>query len=93
MAPKIFKLSSFERAYEKLTPARRASVDAAIGKLPEAFGRPHLHLGIGIRTFGPYYECRGGLQMRVLFVWHKGEFVLAFVGDHRAVANWIKSNS
>ena len=87
----ILKLSSFERACQKLTPAQLDAVDSALLKLPGAFGRPHLHSGISIRTFGPYYECRAGLNLRVLFVWRHGSFVLAFVGDHRAVANFIKS--
>ncbi len=87
----ILTRPAYDKAFRKLSPARQGVVRAALLVLPEVFGRPHLHRGIGIRPFGGFYECRAGLETRIIFLWSKGDFVLTFVGDHRAVANWIKS--
>lgn len=56
----IYSQPSFTRRYNKLTPANQSRVDAAVARLESAFGRPHLHAGIGIRPFGRYLELRVG---------------------------------
>lgn len=88
----ILARPSFRRAYAKLTAADQAAVDAGIEKLPNAFGRPHAHSGLGVRPFGGFYEFRAGLGLRVLFLFNRGDFVLVTVGDHNAVAKFIRSN-
>lgn len=72
---------------------QQTAVNAAIGRLPEIFGRPHLHSGIGIRPFGGFYECRVGRDLRVLFVFDEGDFILVTAGNHDAVARFIRDNS
>jgi mRNA-degrading endonuclease YafQ of YafQ-DinJ toxin-antitoxin module len=52
-----------------------------------------LHSGIGIRPFGGFYECRIGRDLRVLFVFDEGDFVLVTAGNHDAVARFIRDNS
>jgi hypothetical protein len=40
----------------------------ALCELSEAFGRPHVHSGLGIRKLGErLFECRGTLALRFLF--------------------------
>ncbi len=42
---------------------------SAIGQLPDSFGKPHAHLGVGIRKIHPrgVYEFRVGKRHRVVF--------------------------
>ena len=89
----ILTRPAYQRAFKRLAPTRQTAVNAAIGRLPDIFGRPHLHSGIGIRPFGKFYECRVGRDLRVLFVFENGDFILVAVGDHNAVARFIRDNS
>lgn len=88
----ILARPSFRRTFAKLSSSQQAQVEAALEKLPQAFGRPHVHLGIGVRPFGGFYEFRAGLGLRVLFLFNRGDFILVTVGDHDAVARFIRDN-
>jgi hypothetical protein len=87
----ILRRPSFDRAYNRLNPQQRTRVDAALTRLEESFGRPHQHVGIGIRSIGHYFECRAGLQLRILFVVRGGDLILVTVGNHDHVARFIKA--
>ena len=89
----ILTRPSYQRAFKRLSPSQQTAINAAIAQLPERFGRPHLHTGIGIRPFGGFYECRIGRHLRMLFVFDRGDFVLVMVGDHNTVARFIRDNS
>jgi len=89
----ILTRSSYRRAFQRLTAVQQTSVNAAIARLPEVFGRPHLHSGIGIRPFGGFYECRIGRDLRVLFAFDRGDFVLVTTGNHDVLARFIRDNS
>lgn len=60
----IFRLPSFDRVFRRLAAPQQASVDAASQDLPGAFGHPHRHVGLGLRPFGRYFECRGGISVQ-----------------------------
>jgi len=87
----IFTRSSYQRAFKRLSPTQQTAANAAISRLPEVFGRPHLHSGI--RPFGGFYECRIGRDLRVLFILDQGNFILVTVGNHDAIARFIRDNS
>ena len=89
----ILTRPSYQRAFRRLSPTQKTAVNAVIGRLPDIFGRPHLHSGIGIRPFGGFYECRVGRDLRVLFVFDGGDFILVTAGNHDAVARFIRDNS
>jgi hypothetical protein len=89
----ILTRSPYQRAFKRLSSTQQTAVNALIGKLPEIFGRPHLHSGVGIRPFGKFYECRVGRELRVLFVFDEGDFILVTAGNHDAVARFIRDNS
>ena len=74
---------SFDRAYGKLTPQQRERVNAALVRFEETFGQPHSHAGIGIRSVGSFFECRGGLDLRVLFAVRDGDLVLVTAGQRQ----------
>jgi mRNA-degrading endonuclease YafQ of YafQ-DinJ toxin-antitoxin module len=89
----ILTRPSHRRAFKRLSPTQQTAANAAISRLPEVFGRPHLHSGIGIRPLGGFYECRIGRDLRVLFILDQGNFVLVTVGNHDAVARFIRDNA
>lgn len=89
----ILTRPSYLRAFRRLSPSQQTAVNAVIGRLPDIFGRPHLHCSIGIRPFGGFYECRVGRGLRVLFVFDEGNFILVTAGNHDAVARFIRDNS
>jgi mRNA-degrading endonuclease RelE of RelBE toxin-antitoxin system len=89
----ILTRPSYLRVFKRLSSTQQSAINAALARLPEVFGRPHMHAGIGIRPFGGFYECRIGRDLRVLFVFDRGDFVLVTVSDHDAVARFIRDNS
>ncbi len=88
----IYWQPSFTRRYNRLTPQNRARVDAAVARLQDAFGRPHLHAGVGIRPFGRYLELRVGLALRVLFLPESGDLFLMCVGNHEEIRSCVRGN-
>jgi hypothetical protein len=88
----IYCQPSFTRRYDRLTPKNRSRVDAAVARLEDAFGRPHLHTGVGIRPFGRYLELRAGLDLRVLFLPEGGDLFLMCVGNHDEIRSYVKGN-
>jgi hypothetical protein len=88
----MFRLPSFERAFRRLIPLQQAAVDEVLRQLPDAFGHPHRHAGIGLRPFGRYFECRAGLRLRVLFLVDQGDFFFVTVGNHDQIRAYIKNN-
>ena len=70
-----------------------SSICAAIARLPDAMGKPHVHAGLGIRKLRKaMFEVRAGLQTRVLFARESGDLVLVFAGSHSQVRTWLKEN-
>jgi hypothetical protein len=51
----IYTRPRYERGWPKLTVLQQASVNAAVARLQAAFGKPHEHSGLGLRSFGRYY--------------------------------------
>ncbi len=90
---KLISLPSFSRRFRKLSEAERDEVKAVGARLPDVFGRPHLHSGIGLRPFGPFFEFRVGLELRVLFRVVDGDARLVCVGDHNEIRAFVKNNS
>ena len=88
----VLSRPSFERAFKALSPETQAQVRSAATLLPEAFGKPHVHQGLGVRKLCKYFEFRVGLQHRVLFLLRKGNAVLVTVGDHDDIVRFIKDN-
>lgn len=88
----IFSRPSFERAFRKLSSQAQAEIKTRALLLPEAFGKPHIHAGLGVRKVGPYFEFRAGLKWRVLFVIRQGDVVLVTVGNHDNIVRFVREN-
>ena len=88
---KIFTRPSFDRALKNLSAEERLEIKSAAVKLSEAFGKPHIHAGIGLRRVGKYFEFRAGMKLRVLFVIDQGDAILVTVGNHDDIARFVRS--
>ncbi|PYJ80046.1 MAG: hypothetical protein DME22_24595 [Verrucomicrobia bacterium] len=86
----ILTRPSYDRAFKKLSAQQQSRVNHAVGRLEPAFGRPHLHAGIGLRPFGKFFEFRAGLDLRILFVPFAGDLILVTVGNHDHIRRFVK---
>jgi mRNA-degrading endonuclease YafQ of YafQ-DinJ toxin-antitoxin module len=70
---------------------REREVLGAIKLVCEGFGHPHIHSGLSIRKLGKQlYECRTGLNWRLVFEADKNVLLFDFAGDHDAVQNYLR---
>lgn len=88
----VLSRPSFERAFKELSTDLQTEVRTAAALLPEAFRKPHVHQGLGVRKVGKYFEFRVGLKVRVLFLLRKGDVVLVTVGDHDDIVRFVRDN-
>ena len=88
----IYQRPGFERRYKKLSTHQRARVDAAVAHFEAAVGKPHEHLGLGLRQFGRYLEFRAGLDLRILALPELGDFFLVCVGGHDEIRAYVRGN-
>ena len=69
-----------------LSRADRAESLLVLCDLMDAFGRPHVHSGLGIRKLGAkLFECRAGLSRRFVFQDRGADLFVFFYGDHDEV--------
>ena len=72
---------------------RQEEVSAAIQLVIEGFGKPHIHSGLSIRKLGKIlYECRTGLDWRLVFEAQKSLLVFDFAGNHQDVQNYLRGH-
>ena len=77
---------------ERLSPAERAQIAAALRSLAEGFGNPHHHSGLGIRRLRKdLFECRAGLHWRIVFFAEKGLLTAYDVMTHDEIKAWLRS--
>ena len=88
---RIETLPAFRQAARRLNARQSAELEAALRRLPEAFGRPHVHSGLGIRRFGDGFELRAGLKLRALFAGTPPVATFVFVGTHDEVAAFVRA--
>ena len=92
-AMSILTRPSYRRSLKNFSDSEIAEINLAVGRLPEALGKPHVHSGLSIRKLRPaIFEVRAGLQIRVLFARDAGDIVLVFAGNHNQVRAWVKEN-
>jgi mRNA-degrading endonuclease RelE of RelBE toxin-antitoxin system len=89
----ILARSSFLRAMRKLSAQQQEEVRASAKLLSSTFGKPHMHAGLGLRRFGPFFEFRVGLDVRVLFTIDHSDAILQTVGNHDEIRRFVKENS
>jgi hypothetical protein len=74
------------RRLRDLPKSERVECLLALCDLSEAFGRPHVHSGLGIRKLGgKLFECRGNRALRFVFQTRAAELFVSFLGTHEEV--------
>ena len=74
------------RRLQNLPKNERADCLLALCELPETFGRPHVHSGLGIRKLGGnIFECRGNVSLRFIFQDRPADLFISFLGNHNEV--------
>jgi hypothetical protein len=70
------------RRLRNLPKDARAECLFALCELPESFGRPHVHSGLGIRKLGEkIFERRGNVSLRFIFQDRPSELFVCFLGN------------
>jgi hypothetical protein len=65
---------------------------SAIKKLPDKFGRPHMHAGLGIRRLGhDVFEFRASLALRGLFYWASGRIYIDRIDSHDGLQDYLRN--
>jgi len=84
--------SRFKAESRGLPAERQTKVAQAIDLLSDAFGKPHLHAGLGIRRLsGDYFEFRADRDTRVIFELKGSTAILRMVGSHDEVRRFLKN--
>jgi len=81
------------RRFKKIVreAGQEAEVSATLKLMLEGFGKPHAHSGLAIRKLGQHlYECRTGLDWRLIFEARKGVLTFDFAGDHGEVQKYLR---
>lgn len=89
------KLLSVDAAVLKrlraLQKSERVECLLALCELPDAFGQPHRHSGLGIRKLGgKLFECRGSLALRFVFQDRPGDLFVSFLGSHDEIRDLLR---
>ena len=89
---KNLKIDSALLKYIRSLPkAERKRIGELIEKIGNSFGSPHLRRGSGIRDLGNNtFECRLGLQTRLVFINHPQYLYFCLIGNHDAVRKFLK---
>ena len=81
-----------QRFRRSIPEGHHAAVMKALSAMRDGFGKPHLHSGLSIRKLARnLYECRTGLDLRLVFEARKGTLTFDFSGNHDAVQAYLKS--
>ena len=84
-------LESFRRDVRKLRKSRRREVARAIDAVRDGFGKPHFHSGLGIRRLRRnYFECRAGVDIRLVFRAETGCLSFLAAADHGTIRKFLK---
>jgi hypothetical protein len=71
---------------------QRSAAWESISNLPESFGHPHAHSGLGFRKLRPHlFECRVGLDLRLLFKDRDTAVEVFWIGNHNQVQAFLRT--
>lgn len=71
------------RQLAELQKSEREDAWLALLEFLSAFGRPHVHAGLGIRKLAPHvFECRAGLRLRLVIRDKPEALEVQFIGTH-----------
>jgi mRNA-degrading endonuclease YafQ of YafQ-DinJ toxin-antitoxin module len=89
---KIDRTKGFVRSLRAYSDSELKAVAEAMLAAGDRFGRPHSHSAIDIRRLGRnLFECRAGLDIRLLFKVEKETLVFLFAGNHDDVQSYLRN--
>lgn len=89
---RIETAKSFGRSLRRRTDDELKSVANAMQSAAATFGRPHLHTGIDIRRLGRnLFECRVGIDLRLVFRSERDALVFVLAGNHDEVQAYLQN--
>ncbi len=96
--PKVFAVehgTSWNRWAKHHTDTELEEIARRLPALQDAFGKPHLHAGLGFRRLTKvFFEFRISRNLRLVFALIKPTTLrLAMCGNHDEVRAWIKENA
>ena len=84
----------FQRQLERAPLDLRQQLASAVKELPQVFGQPHRHAGLGVSKIHRrgVYELRLGRQCRVVFTQPEEDMVMFhLLGNHDDVQHFLDS--
>ncbi len=88
---KLETAKSFSRSLTRRSEAELQQVAIAMQEAAVSFGRPHSHTGVDIRRLGKnLFECRVGLDLRLLFKAGPGTLTFVFSGNHDDIQAYLR---
>jgi mRNA-degrading endonuclease YafQ of YafQ-DinJ toxin-antitoxin module len=82
---------SFLRSLKRRSDAELQQVALVMQEASESFGQPHSHTGLGVRRLGRnLFECRVGLDLRLLFKAGPGTLTFVFSGNHDDIQAYLR---
>ncbi len=92
MPRSILTKARFERAYHRLSELERHAVDSALQSFEHYLKTHQAAPGLGIKHLGRRtYEFRAGLNLRIVYLVHGEQMVLALLGTHDEVRAFLKN--
>ena len=92
MTKSLIITAGVQRRLAELQPNEKRLCATALLELCEAFGRPHVHSGLGLRKLLPgVFECRGTISLRFVFRDTPDAVIVVFLGNHDEVQTLIRS--
>ena len=88
---KLETAAQFRRCLRGFSDGRMESIWATMRAAAAAYGRPHLHAGIGLRVIGDFIECRDALDHRLSFQRDGGSLVFRFYGAHNEMRAFLRN--
>ena len=91
--PAELRLSQrFLKSLKALSDEEHARVEDALARLQKIWGAPHQHTGLSIRRLhSGYFECRAGLDIRVVFRVSFDGLEIVFAGNHDDVRRLLRN--
>lgn len=88
---KLETAKSFQRSLSHRSDKELQQVAAAMQEAAASFGQPHVHSGVDIRRLGKnLFECRVGLNLRLLFKAGPGNLTFVFSGNHNDIQTYLR---
>ena len=89
---RLERTKAFLRSLKGKSDKELQAAAVAMSRAGAIFGKPHLHSGTDIRRLTKtLFECRAGLELRLLFRREGDALVFVFAGNHDEVRGFLSN--